>query len=286
MAKGQPPILAKGTEPLAKAEIRVQSVNGKELPMTIDLILVLSLFLGAAWLELLNTIVSVTRERPADHMLFALAFVHFVVLVYWVLATSVLYAKAVRSVVGRSLMWADRFEEILVVTWPASVVGAIVGIVATKLTGLIDPLLLVLPSFIFTALLLLWAKQLRHIRFVLLIVVLFMPYVWIMSISWCGVQVTLNQQYYKIGDVAIVTAKSEGYLFKPAIKKIEFMSGLYPQHQAPATFSTGYMRVVQTITPEMKTSEVEITPKYVSVSYTPEAWWFSRSEYVEISVVP
>lgn len=254
--------------------------------MTIDLILALSLFLGATWLGLLNTIVGLTRDRPVDQMLFALAFVHFVVLVYWVLATSVLYGKAVKSFLDRDLSRLAMFEEILIVTWPAAVLGAILGILATKIIGVIEPLIMVIPFLILAGLLLWWAKRARHLTFVVVVVVLFMPYVFVMAVCWSGVQVTTNQPLYKPGEFAIVTAKTEGYLFKPGINRVEFMTGLYPKYEVPANLITGYVRVVQQITPEMKAEMMVTRPSYISVTYTPQAWWFSRSEEIELNIIP
>jgi len=150
----------------------------------------------------------------------------------------------------------------------------------------LDPLIMVIPFLILAGLLLWWAKRARHLTFVVVVVVLFMPYVFVMSVCWSGVQVTTNQPLYKPGEFAVVTAKTEGYLFKPGINKVEFMTGLYPKYEVPANVITGYVRVVQQITPEMKAEMMVTSPTYISVTYTPQAWWFSRSEEIELNIVP
>jgi hypothetical protein len=254
--------------------------------MSLDLNLALALFLGATWVGLLNSIIDTTRERPAEHTLFAIAFVHFVVLVYFLLAASVLYGKAVKAVIGREWSRMTDYEEIFVVTWPAAAVGAVFGFLAIKLTGFYDPLIAIIPFTIFVLCLLIWAKKSRHLIFFLVTLGLFFPYVWLMSLCWSGVSVNTNDAYYKQGDTAIITAKSEGYLFNPSINKVEIWSGSYPSYEVPSNVRTGYIRMVQKITDDMAMDSVATGPVYIRVIYTPQAWWFSREEYKEIVIIP
>ncbi len=254
--------------------------------MSIDLILALALFLGATWISLLNSIVTITRERPAEHTLLVIAFVHFVVLVYFFLAASVLYGKAVKTIIGRKWLRIANYEEILVVTWPAAIVGALLGFLAIKLTGFVTPLITIISFIILGLWLLIWAKKSKYLLFFLMIPVLFIPYIWLMSLFWCGVSVNINQQYYKPGDTAIITAKGEGYVFNPSINYIEIWAGSYPNHRVPDNLITGYVRMVQPITNDMATDAIATRPTYIRTIYTPQAWWFSREEYTEIIIVP
>src|SRR5258708_14261917 len=103
--------------------------------MSIDLILALAFFLAATWISLLNSIVTITRERPAEHTLIAAAFVHFVVLLYFLLAAAVLYGKTIKTALGHEWSRLVRYEEILVVTWPAAMLAALIGFLGTKVAG-------------------------------------------------------------------------------------------------------------------------------------------------------
>jgi hypothetical protein len=107
-----------------------------------------------------------------------------------------------------------------------------------------------------------------------------------MSILWCGVNVRTNQEYYKVGDVAVITVKSEGYLLNPSINQVEIWAGAYPVHRVPEILRTGYVRVVQPITNDMATNTLVTSPTYIKIIYTPQVWWSSRQEYVDIIIIP
>ena len=115
---------------------------------------------------------------------------------------------------------------------------------------------------------------------------MFIPYILVMSLFWCGVSVTMNQQYYKPGDTAIITIKGEGYLFNPNINFVEIWAGKYPSYQVPENIGTGYLNFTQVISPDMATSGPAIRPTYVRIVYTPQVWWFSREEYSQILITP
>ena len=168
--------------------------------MSSDFVLALTLFLGATWVGLLNTIISTTREAPAEHSLMIAAFTHFVLLVYFILALAVLYGRTVKTVTGREWSRMSGYEEILVVTWPAAFFSALIGYLATRLTGFFNPLIMVIPFLGIALLLLVWAKKTNHLRFLLVVPVLFFPYLFAMSLVWCGVSVTTDKQIYKHGD--------------------------------------------------------------------------------------
>lgn len=252
--------------------------------MSIDLILALALFLGAMWISLLNSIVAITRDKPAEHTLLAVAFIHFVVLVYFLLAALVLYGRTVKTVIGREWSRLAATEEILVITWPAAVLSGMFGFLAVKLTGLVDPLITLIPFVMVGVLLLIWAKKHKYWLLLGVILVTFIPYILVMSLCWCGVNVTTNQSYYKPGDTAIITVKGEGYVFNPNINLIEIWAGKYPSYHVPENIGTGYL--TQVITPEMATSGPAIRPTYVRTVYTPQGWWFSREEYTQIVITP
>jgi hypothetical protein len=254
--------------------------------MSIDLILALALFLGASWLDFLNRIITITREHPTENTLLVVAFVHFVVLVYFFLAASVLYGKSVKTVIGREWSRMAQYEEILVTTWPAAALSALLGVLAIRLTGLVSPLIFIIPYILLGLWLLLWTKRKRHLLFLLAISVLFVPYMWLMSLICSNVSVSTNQQYYKPGDTAIISVKSEGYVFSPSINQIDILAGSYPSYKIRNDLRTGYVRLIQPITIDMATDEIETWPTYVQTIYTPQAWWFSREEYTEINIVP
>ncbi|HEY2963630.1 MAG TPA: hypothetical protein VGJ37_14500 [Pyrinomonadaceae bacterium] len=254
--------------------------------MSLDLTLALALFLGAMWVTLLNNIVTITRERPAEHTLIAVAFVHLVVLIYFVLAAAVLYGKTLKTVLRHEWSGITTCEEILVITWPAAALAGLFGFLAVKLTGWVNPLLTAVPFLALGIWLLIWARRAKYLLFVGLIVVLFIPYVLVMSWFWCGVNVTTDQQYYRPGDIAVITAKAEGYLFNPGVKSIEIWAGRYPKYEVPGNVETHYARMTQPITPDMVPDTTAISPTYIRTTYTPQAWWFSRDEYTEIQIVP
>lgn len=211
---------------------------------------------------------------------------HFVVLVYFILAAAVLYGRTVKAVTCREWSRMSGYEEILVVTWPAALLGALIGYLATRLTGFVNPFVMVIPFLGIALWLLRWAKKTNHLRFLIAIPVLFFPYLIAMSIIWCGVSVTTDKQIYKHGDTLIITARSQGYLFNPSINQIQVWAGSYPTHRIPDNLVTGYARVVQPITTDMPAEVLATNRTYVEVVYTPQAWWFSRTEYAEITIIP
>jgi hypothetical protein len=127
--------------------------------MSIDLVLALTLFLGATWVGLLNSIISTTRETPAERSLMVVAFMHFVVLVYFILAASVLYGRTIKAVTGRQWSRMPGYEDILVVTWPTALLSALIAYLATRLTGSVNPFVMVIPFLGIALLLLIWAKK-------------------------------------------------------------------------------------------------------------------------------
>lgn len=160
----------------------------------------------------------------------AIGFMHFVVLVYFVLAMLVLYGKAVKSVTGQEWSRLARYEEILVITSPAAIISALLGFLATKLVGFITPVIAIIIFCLIGLFLILRTKRTRYLSFLWVIPVLFMPYLLAMSLIWCRVNVTTNQTHYKIGESAIITIKSEGYLFSPQINKIELSTDSGKEH--------------------------------------------------------
>jgi hypothetical protein len=178
------------------------------------------------------------------------------------------------------------YEEILVVTWPAALCSGLIGYLATRLAGLVNPFVMVIPFLAIALLLLWWAKKTKHLRFLIAVPVLFFPYLLAMSIIWCGVSVTTDKQIYKHGDTLIITARSQGYLFNPSINQIQVWAGTYPTQRIPANLITGYARVVQPVTSDMKADVLATSRTYIEVTYTPQAWWFSRTEYAEITIIP
>lgn len=254
--------------------------------MSIDLNLALTLFLGATWVALLNTIISTTRETPTEHSLIIVAFMHFIVLVYFILAAAVLYGRAVKTVTGREWSRVSGYEEILVVTWPAALLSALIGYLGARLTGLVDPLLMIIPFLGIALWLLIWAKKTNHLQFLVVIPVLFFPYLFSMAIIFCGVSVTTDKQIYRHGDTLVITARSQGYVFNPSIDQIQVWAGSYPTHAISDKLITGYARLAQPITTDMAAEVLATNRTYIEVVYTPQAWWFSRKEYAEITIIP
>jgi hypothetical protein len=254
--------------------------------MSIDLVLALTLFLAATWIALLNTIISTTRETPAEHSLMIVAFMHFVVLAYFVLAAAVLYGRTVKAVTGRVWVRMSTYEEILVLTWPAALVSALLGYLTTKLTGFVNPFIMAIPFFGIAIWLLVWGKRTKHLGFLVAVTALFFPYLIAMSLIWCGVSVNMDKSFYKSGETAIITVRSQGYLFNPYINQVQLMAGSYPTHRVAENLLTSYVRVVEPITGDMPAGNFSTNCTLIEVSYTPQASWFKRTEYVEITIIP
>lgn len=254
--------------------------------MSIDATFAIALFLGAVWIALLNSIVELTRDHPAERTLLVTAFVHFVVLFYFLLATAVLYGKTMASVVPGDLPWVRKYEEILAISWPVAFLGATVAFVTTKVTGIINPVASAGP-FVFLALWFLgWAKSAGAWLVILVVLTAFMPYVLLMSFIWAGVRIETDKKFYQPGDVAIITVLSEGYVFSPRITELQVPTGECKTYQVTPNWHTGYFRVVHPIPSDREVPIISLRRSYIKAIYIPQVFSFRREHYEEFTVVP
>jgi len=253
--------------------------------MSIDATFAIALFLGAVWIALLNSIVAVTRHQPAERTLLVTAFVHFVVLFYFVLAASVLYGKTLASVGPQEVSWVKRYEELLAVSWPVAVLGAAIAFVTTKMTGIVNPLASAGPFILLALWFLGWARSAGAWLGVTLILVSFIPYVMLMSFIWAGVRIETDKKFYQPGDVAIIMALAEGYVFSPRITELQVLAG-GKVYQVPSHWHTGYFRVVHPIQADGTVPNVSLRRDYIKATYITQVLPLKREHYEEFTVVP
>ena len=208
--------------------------------MEIRFLLSLIVLLGGIWIYLLGMIIHLTNAKEEIDLLF-LGVTHFVVLVYLLLALTLLYRMGLMAA-GLSPE-RDRppkaVEVILFSTWPVAIIGPITGLTISKLpirapVGISSVALMIvgLLSLVWTRLFLRteWLATFKKYSKALFCFFLSLPlvgmmYVIMMSTILADVEIMTDKQFYHPDDPIMVSVLCGGYVLRPYIAKMSF--GVY-----------------------------------------------------------
>lgn len=94
--------------------------------MTLEFSFALVVFLGSAWIFLLDKVIAVTTEGPLNAGLIAFAVMHFYIFAYLFAAIVVFYRRGAAMVEKKANAEPGKWEVGLVKTWPAALVISVV----------------------------------------------------------------------------------------------------------------------------------------------------------------
>lgn len=238
----------------------------------------LLVFLGATWYGLLQTLLTTTRQDPASTILIPAAFAHWAVFLYSLLAAAVVYGKGSAAIQGKP-QWLDRFELLLLRTWPAALGASMIGFCGASLVDVWDGKWI---PFTFVPLVWFLIRGLRTTivwTWSLALVVGFVPYMFVMSQLFAGVEVATDKSEYLPGEPIVVTATSFGYLFNPSIRRATLFADNWPSVEAPSGWHHNFLRVSLKREPRGAGRGEEAEREYVEVKFLPQGSWFERKAY-------
>lgn len=275
----------------AKSVVHFCLLNGSKrrqcngISMDLRLLFALIAFLGGVWAYLLKVILDLTIAAPAAPHLLALAVAHYVVFIYLLLTLALFYAHGLSTINLRQPRYSDSATRIVFGTWPVALMALALGIVFAKAefarpvsaaTWILPSIALLLAILAFYSLRKLspttdfprkrWLYELTG--FVVLLALLFIPYLLAMSYIFSDVKVSFNRKMYTNEDI-IVSLRRSGYVFAPTIESLECGN------------------IKQTVPGDgayiLPSSEVG-SATFLGVVYRPQAYWGSRSHFEDVMI--
>jgi hypothetical protein len=260
--------------------------------LTVDFNFVLLGFIGAVWLFFLKLISDVGTNNPASSVLMVLAFIHYVVFIYLLIALVSFYQRGMLSVSGDAKKASpSRAEEFLIATWPVTLLALALGFLYFQSVNSVSGtgfILSFVAVFIIAAIAISWWTKGALHRYILIAnlplypLVFFaigvVPYMLVMSLAMANLQVKCDKEFYESGDEAKCEVVVGGYVFLPYIQEIS--STWSSENLKPNAL--GSRMIVR-----LKVEKTQ-SPGYdfLLVRYAPQFPAISRVEAASIRIVP
>jgi hypothetical protein len=215
---------------------RWEQMPSAMMPSDMEIGFLLSIIgiLGGIWAYLYKAILELTIAAPSDLTLIFLCFTHFVVFAYLTLSLFAFYST------GRALLErlppsekSKLATRIVLDTWPITMIGLFVSFFLTKLSASEFGLKVSLIIFgCLTIGLSLFIKpggvdrrtsfdiKFKKIGFLVVIIILSIPYMMVMSFFLSDVIITTDKEFYKPDEPIMINVVPSGYAFRSTLKNM------------------------------------------------------------------
>ena len=262
--------------------------------ITIDTCFAISSFLAGLWYFFYIKIIEISTVHPAENSLLLLSIVHYVCFIYMI-ASFYLFYKQDSQIGNKSIDGTSFFISRFFVSWPAAIGSLIICYIAVK-SEIIDAEYTVTLSIIilFIAVLIFgyistpsfrnqkkqWITNIYKLFITLMLfIVLYIPYILLLSWISADAKVTSDKVLYKPGEDLIVNVNASGYVLLPRIISIS-------NNYGDPALNRENLQAIQNITINWKIPiKCLIQNEYIEVLYEPQIISLKRKTYLDLKVV-